>query len=68
MRVPDRCFAERRERGYLVFESFLGADERIRDTRAGDGNRTRTASLGIVWNRADSTADQEIRSTASVRC
>src|SRR5438445_11111640 len=27
MRVPDRCLAELRERGYLVFESFLGADE-----------------------------------------
>ena len=27
MRVPDRCLAELRERGYLVFEGFLGADE-----------------------------------------
>ena len=27
MRVPDRCVADLRERGYLVFEGFLGADE-----------------------------------------
>ncbi len=27
MRVPDRCLAELRERGHLVFEGFLGADE-----------------------------------------
>jgi hypothetical protein len=27
MRVPDRCVAELREQGYLVFEGFLGADE-----------------------------------------
>jgi len=27
MRVPDRCVAELRERGYLVFEGFLGGDE-----------------------------------------
>ncbi len=27
MRVPDRCLMELRERGYLVFEGFLGADE-----------------------------------------
>jgi hypothetical protein len=27
MRVPDGCLAELRERGYLVFEGFLGADE-----------------------------------------
>jgi hypothetical protein len=25
--VPDRCLTELRERGYLVFEGFLGADE-----------------------------------------
>ena len=27
MRVPDRYVAELRERGFLVFEGFLGADE-----------------------------------------
>ena len=27
MRVPDRCVEDLRERGYLVFEGFLGADE-----------------------------------------
>jgi hypothetical protein len=27
VRVPDRCLRELRERGYLVFEGFLGADE-----------------------------------------
>jgi hypothetical protein len=27
MRVPDRCLAELRERGYLRFEGFLNADE-----------------------------------------
>ena len=27
MRVPDHCVLELRERGYLVFEGFLGADE-----------------------------------------
>jgi hypothetical protein len=27
MRVPDTCVADLRERGYLVFEGFLGADE-----------------------------------------
>lgn len=27
MRVPDRHLTELRERGYLVFEGFLGADE-----------------------------------------
>ena len=27
MRVPDRCLADLRERGYLLFEGFLGADE-----------------------------------------
>ena len=27
MRVPDRCVAELHERGFLVFEGFLGADE-----------------------------------------
>ena len=27
MRVPDRCLKDLRERGYLVFEGFLGADE-----------------------------------------
>jgi hypothetical protein len=27
MRVPDRCVADLRERGYLVFEGFLEADE-----------------------------------------
>lgn len=27
MRVPDRCLAELRERGHLVFEGFLEADE-----------------------------------------
>jgi hypothetical protein len=27
MRVPDRCLTDLRERGYLVFEGFLGADE-----------------------------------------
>jgi hypothetical protein len=27
MRVPDRCVADLRERGYLLFEGFLGADE-----------------------------------------
>ncbi len=27
MRVPDRCVVDLRERGYLVFEGFLGADE-----------------------------------------
>jgi hypothetical protein len=27
MRVPDRCLAELRQRGYLVFEGFLEADE-----------------------------------------
>src|SRR5947207_12642769 len=27
MRVPDGCVAELRERGYLLFEGFLGADE-----------------------------------------
>ena len=27
VRVPDRCLTELRERGYLVFEGFLGADE-----------------------------------------
>ncbi len=27
MRVPDGCLADLRERGYLVFEGFLGADE-----------------------------------------
>ena len=25
MRVPDRCVADLQERGYLVFEGFLGA-------------------------------------------
>jgi hypothetical protein len=25
--VPDRCLTELRERGYLVFEGFLRADE-----------------------------------------
>ncbi len=27
MRVPDRCLADLRERGYLLFEGFLKADE-----------------------------------------
>lgn len=27
MRVPDRCVADLRQHGYMVFESFLGADE-----------------------------------------
>ena len=27
MRVPDRCLADLRERGYLLFEDFLEADE-----------------------------------------
>lgn len=27
MRVPDRCVTDLRERGYLMFEGFLGADE-----------------------------------------
>ena len=27
MRVPDDCLADLRERGFLVFEGFLGADE-----------------------------------------
>jgi hypothetical protein len=27
MRVPDRCVADLRESGYLVFEGFLDADE-----------------------------------------
>ena len=27
MRVPDRCVADLRDQGYLVFEGFLGADE-----------------------------------------
>ena len=27
MRVPDRCLADLRERGYLLFEGFLEADE-----------------------------------------
>ena len=27
MRVPDRCLADLREQGYLLFEGFLGADE-----------------------------------------
>lgn len=27
MKVPDRCLTELRERGYLVFEGFLGVDE-----------------------------------------
>ena len=27
MRVPDQCLADLRERGYLVFEGFLEADE-----------------------------------------
>ena len=27
MRVPDRCVADLRERGYLLFEGFLEADE-----------------------------------------
>ena len=27
MRVPDRCVADLRQRGYLVFEGFLEADE-----------------------------------------
>ena len=27
MRVPDGCLADLRERGYLVFEGFLEADE-----------------------------------------
>ncbi len=27
MRVPDRCLADLRQRGYLVFEGFLEADE-----------------------------------------
>ena len=27
VRVPDRCLLELRDRGYLVFEGFLGADE-----------------------------------------
>ena len=27
MRVPDRCLADLRELGYLVFEGFLNADE-----------------------------------------
>jgi hypothetical protein len=27
VRVPDRCVTDLRERGYLVFEGFLGADE-----------------------------------------
>ena len=27
MRVPDRCVANLRQRGYLVFEGFLEADE-----------------------------------------
>src|SRR4029077_624591 len=27
MRVPDRCVADLRQRGYLVFEGFLTADE-----------------------------------------
>jgi len=27
MRVPERCLADLRERGYLRFEGFLGADE-----------------------------------------
>ena len=25
--MPDRCLADLRERGYLLFEGFLGADE-----------------------------------------
>ena len=29
MRVPDRCLAELRERGYLRFEGFLNADELV---------------------------------------
>ena len=29
MRVPDRCLADLRERGYLVFEGFLAADELV---------------------------------------
>ncbi len=27
MRVPDRCLADLRQRGYLVFEGFLEADD-----------------------------------------
>jgi hypothetical protein len=27
VRVPDRCLTDLRDRGYLVFEGFLGADE-----------------------------------------
>src|SRR5207245_1423312 len=27
MRVPDRCVADLRDRGYLIFEGFLEADE-----------------------------------------
>jgi hypothetical protein len=27
MRAPDQCLADLRERGYLVFEGFLEADE-----------------------------------------
>ena len=27
MRVPDRCLADLREQGYLLFEGFLEADE-----------------------------------------
>src|SRR5438067_13935439 len=27
MKVPDRCLADLRERGYLLFEGFLEADE-----------------------------------------
>src|SRR4051812_32547111 len=27
MRVPDRCLADLRERGHLVFEGFLAAEE-----------------------------------------
>ena len=27
MRVPDRCVADLRERGYLIFEGFLEADK-----------------------------------------
>jgi hypothetical protein len=34
MRVPDRCLADLRERGFLVFEGFLGADELARAQHA----------------------------------
>jgi hypothetical protein len=27
MRVPDRCLADLRERGYLLFEGFIDDDE-----------------------------------------